>query len=46
MQDAARHLATASDGHLDGRDHQPGLHPGVDGPPTIRFENTSLMAHR
>jgi hypothetical protein len=34
MQDAAGDVAaSAGDGHLDGRDHEPGLHALVDGPP-------------
>ena len=32
MQDAAGHLTAAGGGHLDGRNDEAGLHPGVDGP--------------
>ena len=32
MQDAASDLAPPSDGDLDGRDHEPGFRPVIDGP--------------
>ena len=32
VQDAAGHVTAAGDGHLDGGDDEPGLHPLVDGP--------------